>query len=48
LGDALYTSGRRYEARFAWRAALVTGEDEVEARVKAKIESGLTSANAAP
>jgi tetratricopeptide (TPR) repeat protein len=48
LGDALYKSGRRYEARFAWRAALATGEDEVEARVKAKIESGLTSANAAP
>jgi tetratricopeptide (TPR) repeat protein len=48
LGDALYTSGRRYEARFAWRAALVTGEDEIETRVKAKLDSGLTSANAAP
>jgi tetratricopeptide (TPR) repeat protein len=48
LGDALYQSGRRYEARFAWRAALVTAEDEVESRVKAKLDSGLTSANAAP
>lgn len=48
LGDALYSSGRRYEARFAWNAALVTAEDEIAARVKAKLASGLTSANAAP
>jgi Flp pilus assembly protein TadD len=48
LGDALYRSGRRYEARFAWNAALVTAEDEIEARVKAKLASGLTPANAAP
>ena len=48
LGDALYKSGRRYEARFAWRAALVTGEDEIESRVKAKLDAGLTSTNAAP
>ena len=49
LGDALYKSGRRYEARFAWSAALVTAdEDQMAARVKAKLASGLTSANAAP
>jgi tetratricopeptide (TPR) repeat protein len=48
LGDALYKSGRRFEARFAWHAALVTAEDEVAARVKAKLSSGLTTANAAP
>jgi Flp pilus assembly protein TadD len=48
LGDALYRSGRRYEARFAWRAALVTAEDEIAARVKAKLATGLTPANAAP
>jgi Flp pilus assembly protein TadD len=48
LGDALYKSGRRYEARFAWQAALVTAEDKVEARVKQKLTSGLTPANAAP
>jgi tetratricopeptide (TPR) repeat protein len=48
LGDALYRSGRRYEARFAWNASLVTAEDDVLARVKAKLASGLTSANAAP
>ena len=34
------TSGRRYEARFAWNAALVTAEDEVATRVKAKLAIG--------
>src|SRR4029079_16803428 len=48
LGDALYRSGRRYEARFAWNASLVTAEQESAARVKAKLTSGLTPANAAP
>ena len=48
LGDALYTMGRRYEARFAWSAALTTAEDDVAPRIKLKLESGLTSANAAP
>ena len=41
-------SGRRYEARFAWNAALVTADDDVAARVKAKLASGLSPANAAP
>ena len=48
LGDALYKSGRRYEARFAWNAALVTAEDDIATRVKAKLNSGLTPGNAAP
>jgi tetratricopeptide (TPR) repeat protein len=48
LGDALYTMGRRYEARFAWSAALTTAEDDVAPRIKRKIESGLNPANAAP
>lgn len=48
LGDALYRSGRRIEARFAWNASLVTAEDEIAARVKAKLASGLSPANAAP
>ena len=48
LGDALYTSGRRFEARFAWHAALVTAEDKTAERVKAKIASGLNPADAAP
>jgi tetratricopeptide (TPR) repeat protein len=48
LGDALFISGRRYEARFAWAASLVTAEDEIAGRVKLKLTSGLTPANAAP
>jgi len=48
LGDALFKSGRRYEARFAWNASLVTAEDDIATRVKAKLVSGLTPANAAP
>jgi tetratricopeptide (TPR) repeat protein len=48
LGDALFTSGRRYEARFAWAAALITAEDEVARRLQAKLDHGLTEANAAP
>jgi len=48
LGDALFTSGRRYEARFAWSAALLTAEDDAARRLKAKLESGLSPANAAP
>ena len=48
LGDALYRSGQRYEARFAWNAALVTAEDDIAIRVKEKLASGLTRANAAP
>ena len=48
LGDALYKNGRRMEARFAWNASLVTAENEVASRVKAKLASGLTTANAAP
>ncbi len=48
LGDALFKSGRRYEARYAWNAALITAEDDMASRVKAKLVSGLTTANAAP
>lgn len=48
LGDALYTAGRRFEARHAWRAALLTAEDDVKQRIEAKIGAGLSPANAAP
>jgi tetratricopeptide (TPR) repeat protein len=48
LGDALYKAGNRYEARYAWEAALVTADDDTAKRVKAKIETGLTAATAAP
>ena len=49
LGDALYSAGRRLEARFAWRAALATTEEaDAKARIESKIERGLDKANAAP
>jgi tetratricopeptide (TPR) repeat protein len=48
LGDALYTAGRRIEARFAWRAALVTAEDKAKKRLQAKLDAGLSPATAAP
>ncbi len=48
LGDALFTAGRRYEARFAWRAALVNAEGGDKARIESKIALGLTLATAAP
>jgi len=48
LGDALYTVGRKFEARHAWRAALVTAEDDVKKRIEAKIGAGLNPSNAAP
>ena len=49
LGDALYTAGRRIEARFAWRAALATTEEAAaKSRIESKIERGLDKANAAP
>ena len=48
LGDALYTAGRKFEARHAWTAALITAEDEVKERIQSKLETGLSPASAAP
>jgi tetratricopeptide (TPR) repeat protein len=48
LGDALYKNGNRFEARYSWSAALVTADDEIAGRIKAKLEAGLTPATAAP
>jgi Flp pilus assembly protein TadD len=42
LGDAYFTAGRRTEARFAWRAALVYAEGDAVARLRSKIDTGLT------
>jgi tetratricopeptide (TPR) repeat protein len=47
LGDALYTAGYRFEARYAWRAALATADEDAQARLKAKIAGGLTQMTAA-
>jgi Flp pilus assembly protein TadD len=48
LGDAYYSAGRRFEARYAWEAALLYAEDEDATRLRAKIEAGLTPKLAAP
>ncbi len=48
LGDALYSAGRRIEARFSWQAALITAEDQAKSRLERKMELGLNTANAAP
>lgn len=48
LGDAYWSMGRRFEARYAWRAALVTAEDKDRNRLTTKIASGLDRATAAP
>jgi tetratricopeptide (TPR) repeat protein len=48
LGDALFTAGRHFEARYAWEAALATADEEDIARLKRKIEVGLTTETAAP
>jgi len=42
LGDAYFAVGRRVEARFAWKAAMVYAEGAAATRLGAKIESGLT------
>ncbi len=48
LGDAYYSAGRRFEARYAWEAALLYAEDDDAQRLRAKIEAGLTPKLAAP
>jgi len=48
LGDAYWSAGRVYEARYAWRAALLTADDKDKVRLTAKIDTGLDKATAAP
>lgn len=48
LGDAYYSAGRRYEARYAWEAALLHAEEDAAKRLRAKIEKGLTPELASP
>ena len=42
LGDAYFAAGRRIEARFAWKAALVYADGAAATRIAAKMETGLT------
>jgi tetratricopeptide (TPR) repeat protein len=48
LGDAYYSAGRRFEARYAWRAALLYADGEAADRLRAKIDTGLKPELAAP
>jgi tetratricopeptide (TPR) repeat protein len=48
LGDAYYGAGRRYEARYAWRAALPYAEGAAANRLRSKIDTGLRPDLTAP
>jgi tetratricopeptide (TPR) repeat protein len=48
LGDAYYSAGRRFEARHAWSAALVTADAAATTRLRAKIAAGLKPELASP
>jgi len=48
LGDAYFKAGRRFEARYAWQAALVYAEGDAAGRLRAKVDAGLTPDLAAP
>ena len=48
LGDAYWASGRRTEARFAWKAAALAAEGNVAERLTRKIDFGWTKETAAP
>ncbi|RZM08686.1 MAG: hypothetical protein EOP68_11090, partial [Sphingomonas sp.] len=41
LGDVYWTLGRRYEARYAWRAAQLTATGDDAPRLATKIADGL-------
>jgi len=43
LGDAYWKGGRKLDARYAWRAALVGADDKQALRLKAKIDFGPSS-----
>lgn len=48
LGDAYWAAGRYLEARYSWRAALVTADAKDADRIRAKLDNGLTPATGAP
>ncbi|MCW3848768.1 tetratricopeptide repeat protein [Sphingomonas sp. LB-2] len=41
LGDAYWQVGRRYEARYAWRAAAIYADEDATKRLEGKIANGL-------
>jgi tetratricopeptide (TPR) repeat protein len=48
LGDALWTLGRRYEARYAWSAAQLGADEAMSTRLAEKLALGLTAAKVTP
>lgn len=48
LGDVYWTAGRKVEARYAWRAATIAAEKDDLARLRTKLQDGLTKATASP
>jgi hypothetical protein len=48
LGDAYWQAGRKFQARYTWRAAALLAETDMAARLAAKLRDGLTSATTAP
>lgn len=47
LGDAYWRAGRKVDARYTWRAALLLAEGKDAARLEDKIDMGLTDKNMA-
>jgi Flp pilus assembly protein TadD len=43
LGDAYWKANRKLDARYAWRAALVAADGDQAARIRVKIDNGLTA-----
>ncbi len=48
LGDAYWQVGRKFQARYTWRAAALLAEAEMATRLEAKLRDGLTPATTAP
>ena len=48
LGDAYWSAGRRFEARYSWKAAFVFADQAAQKRISRKIEFGLHPDVAAP
>ena len=48
LGDAYWQAGRRFHARYTWRAAALIAEADMATRLEAKLRDGLTPATTAP
>jgi len=46
LGDAYWAVGRRYEARYAWRSAMIFADSAALPRLKTKIDTGPADAKA--